>query len=157
MIQVTNLCLTAGSLYMDALYAGTWSDASGVLTLEAVPGAALEACLEFIYVGEAAVEEAALVAVLEAAGYLQMPELIEAATGALTTRLGPATALATWEVAERQGLAPLAAEAEKAAARHFTEVAASEAWLSAPAERVRALLASERTIIGFEHPRCPGC
>ena len=52
-----------------------------------MPSDALAACLEFIYAGEATVgSEAQLMTVLEAAAYLQMPELLDAAAAALTTR-----------------------------------------------------------------------
>ena len=99
------LCLTAGSAYFEAIYArNDWKDASGPLILSEVPAHALAVCLEFIYAGEATVtSEAELSAVLELAAYLQMPELVEAASDAAAARLCPETALRTWEVADRQG------------------------------------------------------
>merc|ERR1711938_289639 len=51
--QAHALCLTAGSAYFEALYAGSdWADASRPLTLPEVPADALAACLEFMYAGE---------------------------------------------------------------------------------------------------------
>ena len=98
----------------------------------------------------AVADEAALAAVLEAAAYLQIAPLGEAAAAAMEARLSPTTALVTWEVAERQNLAGLAAAATAAAGRHFRAIAASPAWLSAPAARVHTLLSSERLAVRCE-------
>ena len=145
------VCLAASSAYFDALYAGSWADVGErTLKLSGVEAHALSAVIEFIYAGEATVEEASVSAVLEAAAYLQVPEMVEACAGAMTDGLGPETALLTWDVADRQGLAALATSATVAATRHFGAVTASEAWLSAPAERVRALLASDRLAVRSE-------
>lgn len=146
------VCLTAGSDYFEALYAGSdWADASGSLTLSEVPSDALAACLEFIYAGETTVgSEAQLVTVLEAAAYLQIPELSQLAAEALAKRLGPSTALHAWHLADRQNLATLAEAAAKSAACHFAAVVASEAWLSAPAACVRSLLASNKLVVSNE-------
>lgn len=145
------LVLMAASEYMEALLAGDWSDASGPLTLSAVPGAALQACLEFIYTGEVAVaDEAALATVLEAAAYLQIPDLVEAAAKAMSERLCPATALMTWGVAERLGIGVLVAKAQEAAAKHFIPIVASDGWLNAPIDHVCALLSADKLGVGDE-------
>ena len=147
------LCLSAASGYFDALYAGSdWADASGAITmLPEVPAHALEACLEFIYAGEATIGDAAhLPAVLAAAAYLQIPEMLAAAEATMTSHLGPTTALHTWQIADRHGLATLAAAAAAAAARHFAAVVASEAWVSAPIECVRELLRADRLVVANE-------
>ena len=53
--------------YFDALSSGAWADASSPLALSAVPGAALEACLEWIYTGTCtAADDPALADVLAA-------------------------------------------------------------------------------------------
>jgi N-acetylneuraminic acid mutarotase len=147
------LCLSAASGYFDALYAGSdWADASGAITmLPEVPAHALEACLEFIYAGEATIGDAAhLPAVLAAAAYLQIPEMLAAAEATMTSHLGPTTALHTWQIADRHGFATLAAAAAAAAARHFAAVVASEAWVSAPIECVRELLRADRLVVANE-------
>ena len=72
------LCLTAGSAYFEALYSSrSWSDsASSTVMLSVMSGHALDTCLEYIYAGQAEVaDEAQLPAVLEAAAYLQMPDI----------------------------------------------------------------------------------
>ena len=51
-----------------------------------------------------AADDAALHAILEAAMFLQIPPLIEAASEVLQRRLSPATALATWGLADRCSL-----------------------------------------------------
>jgi hypothetical protein len=146
------LCLTAGSGYFEALYANDWADASGSLTLPEVPSEALAACLEFIYVGEATVgSEAQLMTVLEAAAYLQMPELTDAAAAALTKLLGPTNALHVWQLADRlQGLGTLAEAAAASAGHHFASIISSEVWLSAPLNCIESLLASDRLVVGHE-------
>ena len=146
------VCLTAGSEYMEALYSAKteWKDADGPVKLEQVPAAALSVCLDFVYCGEATVEADQLSAVLEAAAYLQIEPLRDAAAEELQRCLGPATAFSTWALAESQGLAELATAAKATAARHFGDIAASEAWLSAPAYVVQALLSSDKLTVRSE-------
>jgi len=147
------LCITSGSEYFERLLAGErWADTAGrPLSLPDVPKQGLAACLEFIYTGSCTVADAAeLMVVLEAAAYLQIPHLVDAAAKAMSAHLGATTALAYWAVADRQGLTQLAADAVSAAARHFEQIAATPAWLSTPAETVRALLASDRLKVAGE-------
>ena len=147
------LCITSGSEYFERLLAGErWADTAGrPLSLPEVPKQGLAACLEFIYTGSCALaHEAELIVVLEAAAYLQIPPLVDAAAKAMSAHLSAATALAFWAVADRQGLSQLAADAVSAAARHFEQIAATPAWLSAPAETVRVLLASDRLKVADE-------
>ena len=147
------LCITSGSEYFERLLAGErWADTAGrPLSLPEVPKQGLAACLEFIYTGSCAVaDEAELIVVLQAAAYLQIPPLVDAAAKAMSAHLSATTALAFWAVADRQGLSQLAADAVSAAARHFEQIAASPAWLSAPAETVRVLVASDRLKVADE-------
>ena len=147
------LCITSGSEDFERLLAGErWADTAGrPLSLPEVPKQGLAACLEFIYTGSCALaDEAELIVVLEAAAYLQIPPLVDAAAKAMSAHLSAATALAFWAVADRQGLSQLAADAVSAAARHFEQIAATPAWLSAPAETVRVLLASDRLKVADE-------
>ena len=59
------LVLMATSDYFDAAYTGGWADASGPHVLPAVPTAALDACLEWIYTGTCvASDDSALLAIL---------------------------------------------------------------------------------------------
>ena len=147
------LCITSGSEYFERLLAGErWADTAGrPLSLPEVPKQGLAACLEFIYTGSCTVaDEAELMVVLEAAAYLQIPPLVDAAAKAMSAHLSATTALAFWAVADRQGLSQLAADAVSAATRHFEQIAATPAWLSAPAETVRVLLASDRLKVADE-------
>ena len=147
------LCITSGSEYFERLLAGErWADTAGrPLSLPEVPKQGLAACLEFIYTGSCAVADAAeLIVVLEAAAYLQIPPLVDAAAKAMSAHLSATTALTYWAVADRQGLSQLAAHAVSAAARHFEQIAATPAWLSTPAQTVRALLASDRLKVAGE-------
>ena len=123
----------------------SWADTAGrPLSLPEVPSQGLAACLEFIYTGSCALaDEAELIVVLEAAAYLQIPPLVDAAAKAMREHLSATTALAFWVVADRQGLSQLAADAVSAAARHFEQIAAMPAWLSTPADKVRVLIASD--------------
>jgi N-acetylneuraminic acid mutarotase len=147
------LCITSGSEYFERLLAGErWADTAGrPLSLPEVPKQGLAACLEFIYTGSCTVaDEAELIVVLEAAAYLQIPPLVDAAAKAISAHLSATTALAIWAVADRYCLSQLAADAVSAAARHFEQIAASPAWLSAPAETVRVLVASDRLKVADE-------
>jgi len=147
------LCITSGSEYFERLLAGErWADTAGrPLSLPEVPKQGLAACLEFIYTGSCAVaDEAELIVVLEAAAYLQIRPLVDAAAKAMSAHLSATTALAFWAVADRQGLSQLAADAVSAATRHFEQIAATPAWLSAPAETARVLLASDRLKVADE-------
>ena len=146
------LCLTAGSAYFEALYSegSAWSDANrGTVSLPELPAHALATCLEFIYTGSASLADIMeLPEVLEAAAYLQMPELQDAAASALTQQLAPSTALQTWEMADRLGLASLSTAAAACAARHFDAVVATEAWPRAPLQCVRHLLGANKLVVG---------
>jgi len=147
------LCITSGSEYFERLLAGErWADTAGrPLSLPEVPKQGLAACLEFIYTGSCAVaDEAELIVVLQAAAYLQIPPLVDAAAKAMSAHLSATTALAFWAVADRYCLSQLAADAVSAAARHFEQIAASPAWLSAPAETARVLVASDRLKVADE-------
>ncbi|KOO29404.1 kelch-like protein [Chrysochromulina tobinii] len=147
------LCITSGSEYFERLLAGErWADTAGrPLSLPEVPKQGLAACLEFIYTGSCAVaDEAELMVVLQAAAYLQIRPLVDAAAKAMSAHLSATTALAFWAVADRQGLSQLAADAVSAAARHFEQIAATPAWLSAPAEMVHVLVASDRLKVADE-------
>jgi len=147
------LCITSGSEYFERLLAGErWADTAGrPLSLPEVPKQGLAACLEFIYTGSCTVaNEAELIVVLQAAAYLQIRPLVDAAAKAMSAHLSATTALAFWAVADRQGLSQLAADAVSAAARHFEQIAASPAWLSAPAEMVHVLVASDRLKVADE-------
>ena len=86
------LCITSGSEYFERLLAGErWADTAGrPLSLPEVPKQGLAACLEFIYTGSCAVaDEAELMVVLEAAAYLQIRPLVDAATKATRLALAP--------------------------------------------------------------------
>ena len=147
------LCITSGSEYFERLLAGErWADTAGrPLSLPEVPKQGLAACLEFIYTGSCTVaDEAELMVVLEAAAYLQIRPLVDAAAKAMSAHLSATTALAIWAVADWYCLSQLAADAVSAAARHFEQIAATPAWLSTPAETVRALLASDRLRVADE-------
>jgi len=147
------LCLTSGSDYFEKrLDVELWGCTAGQpLYLPEVPKQGLAACLEFIYTGRCAVaDEAELIVVLEAAAYLQIPPLVDAAAKAMRARLSASTSLSFLAVAERQSLSQLAADALSAAARLFAKIAATSAWLSAPAETVRVLLASDRLEVADE-------
>ena len=140
------LVLMGGSAYFEALYGtSNWADAGSPLELATVPAAALKSCLEYLYTGECAVaDEAALVEVLEAAGYLQIEALIEAAANAMRSRLGPSNCLTVWGVAERQNLTGLVDAAITTACAQFVAATAEPAWAQAPVARVHTLLADDR-------------
>ena len=76
------LVLMAGSDYFAAVYSGGWADATGPHVLGEMPAEALEACIEWIYTGSClATDDRALHTIVEAATYLQISSLVEAAFG----------------------------------------------------------------------------
>ena len=76
--------------------------------------------------------------------FLQIPSLIEAASEVLQRRLGPATALATWRVADLCSLEKLKTYATTTACFHFSSLSQRQEWLGAPFAVVRALLSDDR-------------
>ena len=147
----------AGSDYFEAAYTGGWADASGPHTLGAVPADALGACLDWIYTGTCvAADDSALHAILEAAIFLQIAPLIEAAREVVQRRLGPATALATWGVADLCSLEKLKTYATTTCCFHFSSLSRRQEWLSAPVALVRALLSDDRLRLRSEDEACTG-
>ena len=147
------LCLMSGSDYFETLFSGEWSESDGgELSLPAVSAAALSACLEYIYTGACNVcgGDDGLAAVLEAAAYLHIDPLRDAAEQALSERLGLQNVLLVWGVADRQGLTHLAANATSTARRHFEALTLSDAWLCAPLAWVSTLLASDQLAVRDE-------
>ena len=139
--------------YFEAIYGGNWGDAHGAVTLSQIPADALAGCLEWIYVGQAPVaSDEALFALLEAAVYLRIDDLMRVAAKAATLRLGPSTALGAWSVAEPHAeLSALAAAAQRIASRSFSAIVVDgAAWASVPIARVCALLADDRLAISEE-------
>ena len=99
------LVLCAGSAYMKARLsdgAGRWADSAGALELAEMAASALDAALAFLYTGACEVpgDGALLGDVVEAAAYLRIGPLQEAAEAALVERLAPANAISMWRDAD---------------------------------------------------------
>ena len=149
--QAHRLVLMAGSDYFAAMWSGGWSDASGPITLGSVPADALGCCIEWIYTGTCSPEtEKVLLAVLQAAAYLQIGPLMEAAVTTMVARVGPSNTLSIWHVAESHGIQALEEAAVTSACKHFSSVAASDEWLQVPATQARALLSDARLCVKSE-------
>jgi N-acetylneuraminic acid mutarotase len=151
--HVHRVILTGKSEYFEGLYSSEWADADGTVTLSQVSYDSLRCCLDWIYCGTTEVmSEQALFALLEAAVYLRIQELVTAGGQAATSRLDPSNALLAWTVAEpRPELAGLAAAAFRKACRNFSAIVAdSAAWASVPRALVHALLADDRLAVTKE-------
>ena len=110
-----------------------------------MPADALGACLDWIYTGTCvAADDSALHAILEAAIFLQIAPLIEAAREVVQRRLGPATALATWRLADLFSWEKLKTYATTTCCFHFSSLSRRQEWLSAPVAFVRTLLSDDR-------------
>jgi len=109
---------------------------------EHVSAAAFEPLIDFLYEGECSFDEARLTAVLQAASFLTVKPLEQAAVAALSERLSPSNALAAWSLADQLSLPELAEAAKETALKGFDEVEKKieEATLA----QVQALVADDR-------------
>ena len=108
---------------------------------EHVSAAAFEPLLDFLYEGECTFDETRLTEVLQAASYLTVAPLEQAAVAALTERLSPSNALAAWSLADQLSLPELAEAAKETALKSFDEVEKIE---EATLAQVQALVADDR-------------
>ena len=142
-----SIVLQGKSDYFEALYgaAGAWSDSQGVLTVQQISATSLASCLDWIYRGQIAVrDDAALRDLLDAAVYLQIPTLVQAATTAMGSSISQSNATEIWCAARRHALAEIEAKALAMMALNFRALVGCETWTSAPMELVKALLADDR-------------
>ena len=108
---------------------------------EHVSAAAFEPLLAFLYEGECSFDETKLTEVLQAASFLTVKPLEQAAVAALTERLSPSNALAAWSLADQLSLPELAEAAKETALKSFDEVEKIE---EATLAQVQALVADDR-------------
>ena len=108
---------------------------------EHVSAAAFEPLLAFLYEGECTFDETRLTEVLQAASYLTVAPLEQAAVAALTERLSPSNALAAWSLADQLSLPELAEAAKETALKDFDEVEKIE---EATLAQVQSLVADDR-------------
>ena len=123
--QAHRVVLAAGADYMAALFdAGMADSAKRVIELPDMPASAFEAVLHYLYTGETECSDdcAALLALLQAAGLLQVMPLQHAAVESLRQRLTPASCVALWREADQLTLSELVVDARKVALAHFEEL-----------------------------------
>ena len=108
---------------------------------EHVSAAAFEPLLDFLYEGECSFDETRLTEVLQAASFLTVKPLEQAAVVALTERLSPSNALAAWSLADQLSLPELAESAKETALKGFDEVEKIE---EATLAQVHALVSDDR-------------
>jgi len=108
---------------------------------EHVSAAAFEPLLDFLYEGECSFDETRLTEVLQAASFLGVTPLEQAAVAALAERLSPSNALAAWTLADQLSLPALAESAKETALKGFDEVEKIE---DATLAQVQALVADDR-------------
>ena len=120
--------LASASEYFDGLYCSDASEAmvegaglGRVQPLQSISGAALESVLSFIYTGKCELEsQDALVSMLEAAGFLGMPELCKATESAIVSRISRDSCVASAQLAERHNLTKLAEASAVECCRNIT-------------------------------------
>ena len=101
-----------------------------------------------------------LIALVEAARFLQVQPLLGACASAVESTLGEdggvESAVGAWQLAESapESMGPLGEAAYDLMARRFDELAASATWRGAPPALVRALLAEERLQVCGEEGVC---
>ena len=143
--RVHRVVLAAVSDYLNARLAGDWADRTGPLeVLTDIPGDVASAVLDAVYKGECTITAALLPAVLQAAHYLQILPLLNAAALSVEERLLPANCMGAWRTAERYGLQMLEAAALKVALANFRVVLTTDEFLMMPHNFVLALLSSDR-------------
>lgn len=79
--------LAASSDYLDGRMGADWRDSSGPVKLPTMSSAVLERLLDYVYVGETSLPESLLIPLLEAAHYLAVGPLLDAASKAIEVRL----------------------------------------------------------------------
>ena len=108
---------------------------------EHVSAAAFEPLLSFLYEGECSFDETRLTEVLQAANYLSVKALEQAAVAALTDRLSPSNALAAWSLADQLSLPDLLEAARVTALKDFDELTR---FHEATLEQMQSLVADDR-------------
>ena len=108
---------------------------------EHVSAAAFEPLLAFLYEGECSFDETRLTEVMQAANFLRVKRLEQAAVAAVMERLSPSNALAAWSLADQLSLPNLAEAAKEIALKAFDEVEKIE---DATLAQVQALVADDR-------------
>ena len=108
---------------------------------EHVSADAFEPLLDFLYQGECTFDETKLTEVLQAASFLTVKPLEQAAVVALTERLSPSNAFAAWSLADQLSLSELAEAAKVTALKDFEEVEGIE---EATLAQVQSLVADDR-------------
>ena len=122
--------LASASEYFDGLYCSEASEAmvegaglGSVQPLQSISGAALESVLSFIYTGKCELEsQDTLVGMLEAAGFLGMPELCKATESAIVSRVSRDSCVASAQLAERYKLTKLAKASAIECCRNITKL-----------------------------------
>ena len=144
--QAQRSVLAAASPYFEGVYCGeageamNGGDAGGAHVLEQVSPTALDVVLSFIYEGKSIVpSQDHLVPTLEAADFLGVLSLRDAAASAITDRLSACNCVAALQLSERYDMNHFRLLCFAACARDFCEIARS----GAPSlDLMRALVAS---------------
>ena len=150
--KVHRCVLAAGSDYFAGLFRSDTAGASAsTVELPECPPAAAAAVVEFIYTGQAKVDESLLGALLAAAARLQVQALQRETADAIVARLAPENALAWWDAASRLTLPALVDASKHAALRDFEQATSDDdalATLTQP--QLLELITDDRLVASSE-------
>ena len=151
--EVQRMVVASGSAFFrSAFTSGLAESDSAHVTLTELTASAVEATLAFLYTGECEVYEAELPDLVRAGAFLQITTLTDTVSAAVKSRLGPATALDTWSLADAHSLDDLTRAAKESTLKEFEAVvAASEGAFAALSHaRLLELLTDDRLTVERE-------
>ena len=136
--------LSAASGFFDGAFsAGLAESATASVAISDTSAEALRLALEFVYEGCCRVEESALVELLEAASFLRIAPLVDAAAAELEARLSAHNSFAAMSLAESHGLAPLMDAARQTALQRFEACVREEGLGGLSYEQLLSLLSDD--------------
>uniref|UniRef100_A0A3Q2QIZ7 Kelch like family member 2 n=1 Tax=Fundulus heteroclitus TaxID=8078 RepID=A0A3Q2QIZ7_FUNHE len=151
-IAAHRVVLAAGSPYFHAMFTGEMTESRAKrVRIKEMGGWTLGLLVDYIYTAEIQVtEDNVQVALLPAAGLLQLNEVKKACCEFLSSQLHPSNCLGIRAFADLHACSQLLSLANSYAEQHFTEVVGSEEFLNLGMEQVSSLIASDKLTIPSE-------
>ena len=142
--QLHKFVLAGASGYFRALLTSGMRDAGGDLQLSETTASCFEAVVQWLYCGECELsDESKLPLLLETASFLQIPELVTAASSELVSRISSDEVATIWDLGDRFSVDCLIGAAQGEALAEFEGFAASEGFLRLDADRLGKVLADD--------------
>ena len=141
--------LASGSHFVRGILDSSCSEAStGVIQLDGMYAAAVEAVVQILYEGSIVLEdECSIAPLLDAAAFLQVPLLIESLVSILIKRLSPTNCVPAWQIGSRHSIEALVSAVRRTAELHTARVLHCEAFTSLSAADRSEFLSSISTAL----------